>query len=138
MKYFFKGMENSRFKELGVEYANKILPSLIRKEAADEIKEHKSAEAKIVVVTASFSAWISAWCTANDLDLIATEYEVHDEKLTGRIKGKNCNGPEKVKRIKEKYNIEEASEIYAYGDTRFDMEMLNIADVKYLRWRKIQ
>ena len=38
-------------------------------------------------------------------DLISTELEVKDGKLTGKFSTPNCNGKEKVRRIKEKYNL---------------------------------
>ena len=40
----------------------------------------------------------------------------------------NCFGPEKVRRVKEKYELENYEKIYAYGDSRGDKELLEFAD----------
>ncbi len=53
------------------------------------------------------------------------------------IQGKNCNGREKVKRIKNEYDIESFDKIYAYGDSNGDKPMLEMADIKYFRWKKL-
>ena len=70
----------------------------------------------------------------NRMELIVTELEVKDGCYTGKIKGKNCLGPQKVVRIKEKYDLSDFDEIFAYGDTSGDKEMLEIADKKHYRY----
>ena len=87
----------------------------------------------MVVVTASCSNWIRAWTNSMNLELIATELEVVDGKITGRIKGKNCYGPEKEKRIKLYVELNEFDSVIAYGDSAGDQQMLDMADIKYYR-----
>lgn len=135
--FFFKNIEEKKLQTSGIKFAQKVLPKLIRKEALTEIERFKEQHARIVVVTASFPIWIKPWCDNFNIELIATDFEVRDDKITGKITGRNCFGKEKVRRIKELCNIEEVDEIFAYGDSKGDYEMLNIADVKYYKWRKI-
>ena len=47
--------------------------------------------------------------------------------LTGEFKGKNCNGEEKVKRIKAHLMLSEYDEILAFGDSSGDEAMLSLA-----------
>ena len=47
--------------------------------------------------------------------------------------GNDCNGLEKVRRIKKKYNLNKYAKIYAYGDTEGDKPMLDIADISFYR-----
>ncbi|MEW6528158.1 MAG: haloacid dehalogenase-like hydrolase [Spirochaetota bacterium] len=63
--------------------------------------------------------------------------EVKYGLLTGKFFGKNCYGPQKVKRIKEIYNLYDYQKIYAYGDSKGDKEMLAIADERIYRWAVI-
>jgi len=135
--FYFKGMGIQEALRLGQEFSEKVIPRLLRPEAIQAIEFHKNLGTKIVVVTASFSIWVKPWCDLHQFDLIATGYDTRQDKLSGFIKGKNCHGDEKVKRINEKFNLVEFGEIYAYGDSRADIKMLNLADVKYLKWKKI-
>jgi phosphoserine phosphatase len=48
-----------------------------------------------------------------------------------------CSGGEKVRRIRERYDLTQYPIIYAYGDTDEDREMLELAHEKYYRWEKI-
>lgn len=136
--FYFKGMSESKVLKLGLEFSKQILPFSIRPEAILEIEHHKNSGTKIVVVSASFSLWVKPWCDANNFELIATEYDTNGDKLTGKIKGKNCHASEKVRRINEKYNLHKFDKIYAYGDSKADLEMLNLADIKYLKWKEIK
>lgn len=135
--FYFKGMDLQKALTLGQQFADKIIPRLLRPEAIREIEFHKQSGTKMVVVTASFSLWVQPWCDLHQLELIATGYDIREGKLTGFIKGKNCIGDEKVIRIKERFDLSQYKKIYAYGDSKGDYKMLNLADVKYLKWKII-
>jgi len=135
--YFFKGLKEEIIVESGNMFTEEHLPKLLRQEAVDEITKHKKNGIKIAVVTASFPIWIRPWCHKHNLGLIATQHETKNGKITGKIKGKNCFGIEKVNRIKEDYDLSKFAQIYAYGDSKGDMEMLNIADIKFMKWKKV-
>jgi phosphatidylglycerophosphatase C len=135
--FYFKGMKEADAIKLGQKFSEQAIPGLLCPEAIQEIEFHKNSGTKIVVVTASFSIWVKPWCDLNQFDLIATECDIRNGRLTGLIKGKNCHGTEKVRRIKEKFDLGKFDQIYAYGDSRADLEMLNLADIKYLKWKRI-
>ena len=59
---------------------------------------------------------------------LATQMEVLDGSLTGRLQGKNCYGPEKVRRINEVVDKSDYDITFAYGDSRGDLEMLKMSD----------
>jgi len=130
--HFFGGWDLEKFTELASRYAQKRLPQIIRETSLKQIFGHQAAGDQVVVVTAAIDLWLKGWCDAHGLDLIATQLEVITGKLTGRLGSKNCYGPEKVRRIKEKYNLEEFSRIYAYGNGPGDEEMLALADYAYV------
>ena len=123
-----KNLSLDQAKKLSKSFNSEILAKIIRKKALDRIEWHKKNNDKIVVVTASPDLWLNDWCKKNDLDLVSTRLEVTDGKFTGNLIGMNCFGPEKVKRVKEKYELENYEKIYAYGDSRGDKELLEFAD----------
>lgn len=127
MRYFFKNTPQSEFQKWGDAFATAVLPKLIRPKAAAEIKKMQQSGTTVVIVSASFGNWIEGWATANNLALIATKPEIRDGKLTGFIDGKNCHGAEKVRRIRERFNLQQYDEVYAYGDTGGDKPMLALA-----------
>ncbi len=127
MQYFFKNANASEFKELCAEFNNKVLPKLIRPKAVEEIRRLKAADYVVVIVSASPENWIRPFAESMDVELIASRLEVKDHKITGKIIGMNCRGIEKVNRIKERYDISAFSEIYAFGDSSGDKDMLGMA-----------
>jgi HAD superfamily hydrolase (TIGR01490 family) len=136
--YFFGGWQVREFQDLASRYARERLPQIIRESALQKIYEHRAAGDKVAVVTAAFDSWLQDWCAAHGLDLLATQLETKNGRLTGRILGKNCYGPEKVRRIQERYNLADFSRIYAYGDSPGDEEMLALADCAWVSGKRIR
>ncbi len=101
--------------------------------AAEKIAEHKKNGDEVVVVSASATNWIEPWCKQNDIACLATQLEVVDDKLTGKLAGLNCNYDEKAKRILEKYDLNKYSSVYGYGDTKGDKAMLQLATHAFFR-----
>lgn len=134
ISHFFKGWDINRFQQISNNYALEKIDKIIRPNAMEKIKWHQQQGHEIVIVSASMENWLIAWCEKNYINLISTKLEVKDNKLTGRFSTLNCHGIEKVSRIKELYNLEDYEVIYAYGDSKGDKEMLNIADEKYYKY----
>ena len=130
---FFKGWDTKFFHAVADQYSGTKIDRIVRPEAMKKIRWHQARGDQVVVVSASMESWLRKWCERNKLDLIATRLEIQDGQLTGRFSTKNCYGREKVNRIKGKYNLSEYSDIYAYGDSRGDKEMLSIATFKFYK-----
>lgn len=131
--YFFKNMDANEFKKKSKSFSLEKIKSIVRQEALNKIFWHKKNDYTVVIVSASIDFWLEPWCTKNNIDLIATRIEIKNNKLTGSLIGNNCFGPEKVARIKLIYNLETYKDIYAYGDTRGDKEMLEIATKSFYK-----
>ena len=131
--YFFKGISEVYFKNQVKLFSSSIINKLIRKKALDRLDWHKNQGHKIVVVSASINLWLQDWCDFNNFTLIASELEIVNGIITGNLLYNNCHGPEKVKRILNKYNLSDYTYIYAYGNSRGDYEMLDIANEKYYK-----
>lgn len=133
LQFFFKDVSVTDFQERCTLFALKILPKLIRPKAIEEIKKLQQEGAVVVVVSASAENWIQNWAHDFGVELIASRLEVADEKLTGRLIGINCRGKEKVRRILEKYSVSDYAEVYAYGDSKGDEEMLKLAKYAFYK-----
>ena len=127
MSFFFGGMSVSEFNRLGASFAKNEIPKYVKDSAMERLKFHKTNGDKIIIVSASFENWISDWAKDHCDLLLATRVEVSKDKLTGKIMGANCYGMEKVNRLKEVVDIGEFATIHAYGDSRGDKEMLDLA-----------
>jgi len=133
LSFFFKGISLEEFESLCEAFAKKSIPSIIKLEAQLKLDWHKMQGHDIAIVSASAENWLKAWCESNNVTLVATRLEIENGCLTGRLMGKNCYGPEKLVRLKERYNLECYSEIYVYGDSRGDREILSIATHPFYR-----
>lgn len=127
LQHFFGGMSAVAFNHLCKDFSEQIIPSLIRKDAWKKLEQHISNGDKVVVVSASAEDWIAPWCIKNNIQYIGTRLHVSNSAVSGMIEGINCNGKEKVSRIKEAFNLADFENIYAYGDSPGDKEMLSIA-----------
>jgi phosphoserine phosphatase len=57
--------------------------------------------------------------------------------ITGRFLTRSCSGKEKARRVRERYDLSRYEYVYAYGDNAGDRAMLDLADEKYYRWRRV-
>ena len=128
LSYFFKGINEKEFKKVAKEYSLNHIDKIVRPKAMKKIKWHKSQGHKVVIVSASIECWLKPWCDKNSLELIATQLEIKDNLMTGKLLTKNCYGIEKVNRVKKIYNLDDYDYIYAYGDSRGDRELLALAN----------
>ncbi len=99
--------------------------SLIRTDTAARLHKHQEAGHRVVVVSASFEAYVEP--VARQLgvhEVIATRWEVdNDGILTGQLSGPNVRGPVKVellaKLLGDDFRLD-----YAYGNSGGDAAML--------------
>lgn len=129
----FKDMDETYFNKKCEDFLKELIP-FCKESALKELQKHKENGVKVVLVSASFESYLSPLCKYLDIDLIGTQIEIEDSKITGNFSSKNCYGIEKVNRIKEKYDIKNFTKIYAYGDTRGDKEMLELATISHYRY----
>ncbi len=131
--HFFKGWDANRFQILSEQYSLKQIDKITRPKAIEKIKWHQEQGHKVVMVSASMECWLSAWCDMQNIELISTQLEMRDNKLTGKFATKNCYGIEKANRVKKAYNLSDYNYIYAYGDSHGDKELLALADESFYK-----
>ena len=133
LSHFFKGWKLVDFEERCQQFDRDVLPGLIRSQALKALQSYVQRGDRTIIVSASPQNWILPWATKEGVEVIATQLEVKEDRLTGRIAGKNCNGEEKVNRIRHHLNLNDYSQIMAYGDTSGDRAMLELATQKYYK-----
>ena len=130
--HLFAGMRIEKFDALCRGFAEES-QHLLRPKGITLMHEALVAGAQVFIVSASIDNWVRPFFDIRNLkgvQVLGTQIEVEDGKLTGRFKSNNCYGKEKVHRIAEVLKSFERSEyeIEAFGDSRGDIEMLAFAD----------
>lgn len=128
--YFFGGMELTAFDALCQQFAtdNGIL---LRPKGVKAIEQAQVEGAEVLIVSASIDNWVQPLFPT--VQVLGTQVEVIDGRLTGRFLTKNCYGQEKVNRILACYPDREAYHLTAYGDSRGDEQLLAFADEAYFK-----
>lgn len=127
LRFFFKDTPVTQFREQCQAFCRERLPGMLRPHAVQAITSHLAKGHQVVVVTASAHDWVAPWCKEMGIGCIGSVLEEQDQQITGHLAGLNCNGPQKVVRIREQYDLSAFREIYAYGDSSGDHPMLALA-----------
>lgn len=130
--HLFAGMRIEKFDALCRGFAEEK-QHLLRPKGITLVHEALVAGAQVFIVSASIDNWVRPFFDIRNLkgvQVLGTQIEVEDGKLTGNFKSNNCYGKEKVHRIAEALKSFERSEyeIEAFGDSHGDKEMLAFAD----------
>ena len=133
--HLFAGMRIEKFDKLCQGFAEEK-QHLLRPQGIKLVHEALAAGSQVFIVSASIDNWVRPFFHVRGLDgiqVLGTQMEVEDGKLTGRFKTRNCYGKEKVNRIIEALSATQAFQrqeydIEAFGDSRGDKELLAFAD----------
>ncbi|HVU58045.1 MAG TPA: HAD-IB family hydrolase [Puia sp.] len=132
-RWFFRNQPLQEFQEQCSRFAATVIPGLLRPKALKEIQLLQEKGVTVVIVSASPESWILPWARPLSITCIGTRLETANNALTGRIYLRNCHGKEKCARIRENYQLEDYTDIYAYGDTSGDKPMLALATKSFYK-----
>lgn len=135
LKKFLKGSEYELVSNAGQNYADGLLNKLVKPEALERIKWHKSEKHIMALISANLTIYLEPWSKNLGIEyVLASELEIDEKKLiTGKLKGKNCWGAEKVAKLEKTFGPKENYVLYAYGNSRGDKELLELADYPFYR-----
>lgn len=119
-----KGQSKTKIEEKSQQFFEKYYPEIIRENAIEFIKNIDREHTESYLVTASLDIWVKPFAEKFKMNLLATRAEFKNEIFTGNFVGNNCNGGEKVHRIKEAIQGKKFDKTIAFGDTSGDKEML--------------
>lgn len=123
-----KGQSRQKIEKKSRDFFDKHQHEIIRENALDFIRNIDRNQTESYIVSASLDIWVKPFAEKFKMNLLATQAEFKDDIFTGNFIGKNCNGPEKVNRIKEAVQGKKFDKTIAFGDTLGDREMLAWAD----------
>ena len=159
-RHYFRGMLERDFDALCQSFARSHT-HVLRTAGLRTVQQALDRGDRVVILSASIDRWVEACLrqflvSSSQFQVLGTEIEVADGRLTGRFATPNCYGPEKVRRLKEflkevsprgdvegatkvspRGDVEGALEgtpfIIAYGDSRGDKELLDYADESHYK-----
>ena len=122
----YKGMTYNQFKQFGETFAEQI----DRKYNTQVVGQLDTVCENTIIATASISDWIIPWARRHGVkEVIATEVEIYNGRLTGNFSSPNCFGIEKVRRILQKIPDAENFHIVVYTDSETsDAPIIELAD----------
>ena len=130
----FRGWTEDRFVEHGRTYAATLV-ELLRPAMLQRLRWHQDQGHPVVLVSASLATYLRPLALELGIDdVLAVELDCDATGcLTGAVAGgANCRGPQKVVRLKawlaERYGAGVDAEVWAYGDSSGDEELLAFAD----------
>jgi HAD superfamily hydrolase (TIGR01490 family) len=133
----FWGDDPLRLRRVGADFAREVLPRVIRPEAVERIEWHKARGDRVVVVSAALDVYLQPWCEAVGIEVVCTRLEVNDGTVTGRYLFGDCCGAEKARRVRELCSVTDYADIYCYGDSEEDRQLLEMATRRYFRWIEV-
>jgi HAD superfamily phosphoserine phosphatase-like hydrolase len=129
----FRGVDPEAFNDLCERFVRDRLRISVKQSFLEYLASIDS-DARVVVVSASIQNYLKPWCYDMGVELISTELEVVDGKLTGRFATPNCNGPEKARRITQRYDLSTFDEIHVFGNSKGDLPMLELGTHTYYQF----
>lgn len=128
--YFFKGMNIDDFNALCTHFAEQN-KHLLRPAGIEKVRQAiEEEQATVLIISASIDNWVRPFFDEIDkkIQVLGTQIETTEGRLTGQFTTKNCYGQEKVNRLTALYPHREAYDLIAFGDSRGDKELLDFAD----------
>lgn len=136
LSFQISGMDPTIFTSLATCFSTQHVQEYIRSDALEKLAWHQSQGHEVCIISANLAPLLIPYAQKIGVErIIATELLVDSQgKLTGDLKGNNCWGEEKVRRLLEVYGSKDRYILYAYGDSRGDKELLQLADYPYYRY----
>lgn len=123
-----KGQLQTKIENKSKLFFEEYYPKILRENALDFIGNIDKENTDSLIVTASLDIWTKPFAEKLQMKLVATQAEFKNGIFTGNFIGKNCNGEEKLERIKTEINGAKYDKIIAFGDTSGDKPMLQWAN----------
>ncbi|MBM3799198.1 MAG: HAD-IB family hydrolase [Actinobacteria bacterium] len=124
-----RGLPIDTVDRLGAEFEAGFVRRHLRPDTMARLRWHAAKGHHIVLVSASFRSYLEPLAAhVGAHAVLSTDVEVDERGLcTGRLRGANCRGMEKERRLREWLGGDRPT-VYAYGDSSADAEMLAFAD----------
>ncbi len=126
------GLPSDDVDRLGASFAREIAASRLRDDTVARLRRHRELGHTVVLASASLDPYLVPLGELLGVDgIVCTRLErASDGRLTGRLAGPNCRGPEKARRVQELLASRDLAdaELWSYGDSPDDAAFLALAD----------
>lgn len=125
----FAGRRVDDVARLGADHADRIRERWLRPDTVARLRWHQAAGHRTVLVSASLRPYLDPLAVLLGVDdVVCTDLGVgSDGRHDGSLVGGNCRGPAKVTRLYDHLGGR-PGELWAYGDSAGDRELLAAAD----------
>lgn len=132
---FIGGKSFVDLQALGEDYADRQLDQYLKPKSLHRLAWHQSQGHRCILVSASLDFYLTPWGLRHGFEkVISSRLEMTPSGYaTGQLAGLNCWGPEKAKQLLDYLGPREHYQLYVYGDSRGDQEMLALADYSFYR-----
>jgi phosphatidylglycerophosphatase C len=123
------GREHADLAARGRDYGARVASTGLRSEMIARLRWHTAQGHELAIVSASLDLYVERTAELIGIGtVLCSRLEVDGRGgVTGSLIGGNCRGPAKLRRIREHFG-EGGYELWAYGDSAGDDEMLAAAD----------
>ncbi len=125
------GRSAAEVRDAGARFADRLVTEQpFRSETLERLAWHRGEGHELVIVSASLDVYLEPLAPAFGVDhVLCTGLEVGgDGRLTGRLLGGNVRGHEKARRLRAWLGDDGPVELWAYGNSSGDRELLAMAD----------
>lgn len=124
---FFQNLDVKTIQKSALQYSTVLLNQHLNPQMLNRLHYHQQQQHHIVIVSASLNLYLQPIADQLKVDVICSQVDTFYHKLTGYYQTKDCSGEEKVKRLKQKYDVSQYQHIYAYGNSHEDFALLDLA-----------
>jgi phosphatidylglycerophosphatase C len=129
---FWGHLTQTELKGLGHRFCEQRIQYFLVPERMAQLRQYqKEHDTTVVLVSASCDFWLKPFCESEGIHLICTELNFENETWTKSFKQGNCSGAAKAARIQEQFDLNAYDHIIAYGNSKGDLEMINLAYEKH-------
>ena len=135
VNYFFKNRDVNLLKKIASRFIDEKIDYYIRNNILKRLRWHQKNDHVTILLSASLDLYINYVGGKYNFDHVECSIlEIDKHLFTGQIKGDNCYGNEKVKRLKKILgdNLTRYT-LYGYGDSNGDKSFLKLCDIKYFK-----
>jgi phosphatidylglycerophosphatase C len=127
-----RGKDAAELERVGRSFAGEVAATRLRDDTVARLRRHRELGHAVLLASASLDLYLVPLGELLPADgIVCTTLERGaDGRLTGRLVGQNCRGAEKARRVREWLTASglEDAELWAYGDSGGDTELLALAD----------
>lgn len=136
INFFFRDKNVDVLSSKANKYYKYRFKDILKSSAIQRLEWHRLMNHEIVILSASLDIILKKWCKENNFHLITNTLQMKDNKYTGNFTEEDCNGRQKVVMLLKNFNLNDYDKTYGYGDTKGDLDFLELVDKKYYQYFK--